>query len=139
VEEGYFRLRKQEEIENVLKNKQGLIKRLVGKFDEIDNLPLHKLSVVKRPDCESQVVVLLTSLISNDITRSYIRYIDKIGHYFHHTSTNMICLDKDNNKILVEIEHKLSNLFKHDHPYVHAPHFAQNTMKQMAWTRHLLQ
>lgn len=29
----------------------------------------------------------------------------------------MICLDYDNNKALVEIEYKLSNLFKHDHPY----------------------
>ena len=117
AEEGYFRLRKQEEIENVLKNKQSLIKRRVEKFDEIDSLSLHGLSVVKRPDCESQVVVLLTSLISSENTRSYIKYIEKIGHYSHHTSTDMICLDKDNNKILVEIEYKLSNLFKHDHPY----------------------
>jgi len=29
----------------------------------------------------------------------------------------MICLDKNDSKILVEIEYKLSNLFKHDHPY----------------------
>ncbi len=117
AEEGYFRLRKQEEIENILKNKQSLLKKRVEKFDEIDNLALHDLPVVKRPDCESQVVVVLTSLISNEITRKYIRYIEKIGHYSHHTSTDMICLDKDNNKVLVEIEYKLSNLFKHDHPY----------------------
>ena len=56
-------------------------------------------------------------MLSNDRTRNYIKYIDKIGHYSHNNSTDMICLDMDNNKILVEIEYKLSNLFKHDHPY----------------------
>lgn len=29
----------------------------------------------------------------------------------------MICLDQHNAKVLVEVEYRLSNLFKHDHPY----------------------
>ena len=117
AEDGYFKLRKQEEAEFVLKNKKLSLKLRVEKFDEIDNLSILKLPIVKRPDCEAQVVILFTSIMSNEKTKGLIKYIDKIGHYSHHASTDMVCVDKDNCKVLVEVEYKLSNLFKHDHPY----------------------
>lgn len=117
AEEGYFRLRKQEEAAYSIKNKEYMLKNRIEKYDQLDNLTLNELPILKRPDSESQVAILFTAILSNEHTRHLIKHIDKIGHYSHQSSTDMICLDQNNNKILVEIEYKLSNLFKHDHPY----------------------
>jgi hypothetical protein len=116
-EEGYFKLRKQEELEFDLIDKQMTLKRRIEKFDQLDNLSFTTLPIIKRPDCESQVAILFTAIMASDSTKHLIKYIDKIGHYSHNSSTDMICIDKNNNKVLVEIEYKLSRLFKHDHPY----------------------
>lgn len=117
AEDGYFKLRRQEEFENTMKVKQVLTKKRVEKYDEMDNISLPRLPIIKRPDCESQTAILFTSLVSNDQTKHLIKYIEKIGHYSQQASTDMICIDKNNNKVLVEIEYKLSSIFKHDHPY----------------------
>ncbi|WHH58839.1 ATP-binding protein [Petroclostridium sp. X23] len=117
AEEGYFKFRKNEEIEYVLKNKQQNIKRRIEYFEGLENLMLNELSIIKRPDCESQAAILFTALLSNDRTKPLIKYIEKIGHYSHQSPTDMICIDKEGNKILVEIEYRLSSLFRHDHPY----------------------
>jgi hypothetical protein len=117
AEEGYFRLRKQEEEENIIRTKRQVLKKRVEKFEKMDNLILSIFPITKKPDCESQVAILFTAILSNEKSKHFIKYIDKIGHYSQQDSTDMICIDKSGKKILVEVENKLSNLFLHEHPY----------------------
>lgn len=60
--------------------------------------------------------MLFVSLLSNDKTKEFIGSILKVITYSKIAATDMICLDKKNNNVLVEIENKLSNLLKHKHP-----------------------
>ncbi len=117
AEEGYFKLRKIEEIEYLIKEKQRKINIRMDYFDKIDDLRISELPIMKQPDNEGQVALLLAGIISNPKIKGIIKYIDKIGHYSHQCTTDMICLNKNNQKVLVEIEYLLSNLFKHEHPY----------------------
>lgn len=117
AESGYFRLRKIEEIEYGIAEKKHKLCNRLEIFDKMDNLDIRGFAIEKRPDNESQVALLFTALISNDIFKEHMKYIDRIGHYSHQSTTDMICIDNKNKNVLVEIEYKLSNLFKHDHPY----------------------
>lgn len=117
AENGYFKLRKNEEIEYGITDKKYKLCSRLEKFDKMDSLDIREISIEKRPDNESQVALLFTALISNDNLKIYTKYINKIGHYSHQSTTDMICIDNNNKKVLVEIEHKLSSIFKHDHPY----------------------
>jgi hypothetical protein len=115
--EGYFRLRKAEEIEYEIREKHRKIIQRVEAFNDLTNLAINGIPIVKRPDNESQVALLFVAIMSNERTKHLIRGISKIGHYSHQSSTDMICLDCEGDIVLIEIEYKLSNLFKHDHPY----------------------
>lgn len=115
--DGYFRIRKSEETEYIIKEKHRKILERLESFNSIDNLCISELPIIKKPDNESQVALLFATIMSNEKTKHLIKYINKIGHYSQQATTDMICLDYNNNKILVEVEYKLSNLFKHDHPY----------------------
>ncbi|WP_252187649.1 hypothetical protein [Anaeromonas gelatinilytica] len=117
AEESYFKLRKYEEIDKAIRDKKNEIQLRLEKFDTIANLNISEIPILKSPDNESQVSLLFTSLISNSEMKNEIKYIKKIGQYSHQSTTDMICIDNENNKVLVEIEYKLSSLFKHDHPY----------------------
>ncbi|PRR69779.1 hypothetical protein [Clostridium thermopalmarium] len=115
--EGYFKLREMEELQYEIREKRRkIIKRMDG-FNELFDLSMSEIPIVKRPDNESQVALLFATIISNEKLKHLIKGIDKIGHYSHQDTTDMICLDYDSNIVLVEVEYKLSNLFKHDHPY----------------------
>lgn len=115
--DGYFRLRKAEETEYLIKEKHRKILERLESFNTMDNLCINELPIIKKPDNEGQVALLFAIIMSNEKTKHLIKYINKIGHYSNQATTDMICLDYNNNKILVEVEYKLSNLFKHDHPY----------------------
>ena len=117
AEEGYFNLRRLEEAEYSTRIKHQRISERLENFDKIDELALDEFPIIKRPDNESHVAVLFASIISNQRSKDLVKYIRKIGHYSHHSTTDMICLNSSNEKVLVEIEYKLSNLFRHDHPY----------------------
>lgn len=117
ADEGYFNLRKIEESQYSIKEKKHKIERRLDCFEKIEDLLLNDIPIIKKPDNESQVALLFTSMIANKKCKKLIKYISKIGHYSQHSSTDMICFNNENEKILVEIEYKLSNLFKHDHPY----------------------
>lgn len=39
-------------------------------------------------------------------------------HYSLQSATDLICLNSDGEALLAEVEFLLSNLFKHDHPYM---------------------
>ncbi|MBC2579025.1 ATP-binding protein [Clostridium sp. DJ247] len=115
--EGYFKLRKMEEIDYLVKDKKRKTEKRLEDFDKIDELAIRELPITKRPDNESQVALLFAMMISSQRCKELIKHIDRIGHYSHQSPTDMICFNRNNEKILVEIEYKLSNLFKHDHPY----------------------
>lgn len=117
AEDGYFRLRRAEETEYMVKEKKRQLGNRFENFDNIEDLLLGEIPISKRPDNESQVALLFTAIISNNKTRQFIKYINNIGHYSHNSTTDMICFDFDRKKVLVEVEYKLSNLFRHDHPY----------------------
>ena len=86
-------------------------------FDKVDDLNLEEFPITKQPDNESQVALLFAMLIANDKSAELVKYIKKIGHYSHQSVTDMICISKTDEKVLVEVEYKLSNLFKHEHLY----------------------
>ncbi|TCO79421.1 ATP-binding protein [Marinisporobacter balticus] len=117
AEKGYFKLRKEEEEEDGIKDKRRRLKMRLECFDKIDDLLINELSIVKKPDNESQVVILFTEILGNEKGKNLVKHINKIGHYSHQSTTDMICLNYSDEKVLVEIEYKLSSLFKHDHPY----------------------
>jgi hypothetical protein len=115
--EGYFRLRKAEELEYEIREKNRKLSNRLEAFNDLFDLCINEIPIIKRPDNESQVALLFTSIISNENLKHLIKGINKIGHYSHQDTTDMVCLDYDNKIVLAEIEYKLSNLFKHDHPY----------------------
>ena len=115
--EGYFKLRKNEELNYQIKEKHKKNIERIEKFNGLNNLLINEIPIVKKPDNESQVALLFVAIISNEKTKHLIKSINKIGHYSNQATTDMICLDYDNKIILVEIEYKLSSLFKHDHPF----------------------
>lgn len=115
--DGYFKLRKTEELQYSIKEKHRRLIKRMDEFNDLSDLSVSDIPVVKRPNNESQVALLFVAIISNKKLKHLIKGIDKIGHYSHQDTTDMICLDYDNNMILVEIEYKLSSLFKHEHPY----------------------
>lgn len=117
AENGYFRMRKEEECQFQIQEKNMSLKNRMSNYPKLEELDIENISVKKIPDNESQVAILLASLLSNKVFKNYIKYIDSIAHYSHQSTTDLICLNKDGEVMLVEIEFLLSNLFKHDHPY----------------------
>ncbi|MBC2579868.1 ATP-binding protein [Clostridium sp. DJ247] len=115
--EGYFKLRKIEEVEYCIKEKQRKMVERLESFDKIDDLSVSEIPITKIPDNEAQVALLFAIIMAHEKTKNLIKYINKIGHYSHQAATDMVCLNYNNEKVLVEIEYKLSNLFKHEHPY----------------------
>lgn len=113
----YFKMRKQEELNFSIKEKSLNLKRRIKEFKKLDILELDNIPIKRIPDNEAQVTLLLTTLLSNEDLKKYIQDIDSIVHYSLHSTTDLICLNKDGEVILVEIEFFLSNIFKHEHPY----------------------
>lgn len=117
AEESYFNLRRIEELEYSIREKQKRLNERLESFDKIDDLNIIEFPIMKRPDNESQVALLFTALIANQQYKGFIKHITQIGHYSHQSATDMICLNNKKEKKLVEVEYRLSNLFRHDHPY----------------------
>ncbi|WP_055667338.1 ATP-binding protein [Desnuesiella massiliensis] len=59
ADEGYFSLRKSEEIEYMVREKQKQLENRLDSFDKIEDLLLDEIPISKRPDNESQVALLL--------------------------------------------------------------------------------
>lgn len=115
--EGYFKLRKNEETEYLIREKQRKLTERLESFNKIDDLSINEIPIIKKPNNESQVALLFAIMLTNEKTKKLIKNINKIGHYSHQSATDMICIDYNNTMVLVEVEYKLSNLFKHEHPY----------------------
>ena len=86
------------------------------KIEKSEDLAIDELAMVKVPRNEFETALLLSSILSNVEFREYIPEIKNILSYSLKTPTDMICCNKDNTKVLVEVELKLSNFFTHKHP-----------------------
>ncbi|ABO48847.1 hypothetical protein Dred_0298 [Desulforamulus reducens MI-1] len=115
AEAAYFNMRREEDEVYKQKKRADELKNRIEHYNSLENLQIDNLPVVKVPNNEAQVAILFTSLLSKygDLHFDNIR----IGHYSDKSTTDLICLDKDNKPILVELEYKLSNLFYHGHSY----------------------
>ncbi|MBD7913078.1 ATP-binding protein [Clostridium cibarium] len=113
----YFKMRKEEESQFFIKEKSKNLNKRLEEFTNLQELDIEDVSVKRIPDNESQVVLLLASLLSNSNTKKYISYINSIAHYSIQSTTDLICLDNKGDILLVEVEFLLSNIFKHEHPY----------------------
>lgn len=114
----YFKMRKQEEINFAIKEKSINLKKRIRDFGKLEILNLENIAIKRIPDNEAQVALLLSSLLSNYKLRKYVGIIDSIAHYSLQSTTDLICLNSEGETLLVEVEFLLSNLFKHEHPYM---------------------
>ncbi|WP_160670542.1 ATP-binding protein [Clostridium sp. C8-1-8] len=117
AESVYFKMRKEEECQAQIQDKNVALKNRLINFSKLQGLNIDNIPIKKIPDNESQVALLLTALLSNNKFKQHIKYIDSIAHYSQHSTTDLICINNDGNPLLVEMEFMLSNIFKHDHPY----------------------
>lgn len=113
----YFKIRKEEECQAQIQDKNIALKNRMANFPKLQGLNIEDIPIKKIPDNESQVALLLASLLSNSRFKQYINYIDSIAHYSQHSTTDLICIGNEGTPLLVEMEFLLSNIFKHDHPY----------------------
>lgn len=114
----YFKMRKQEEINFAIREKSINLKKRIREFSKLENLSLENIAIRRIPDNEAQVALLLSALLSNTKFRKYIKIIDSIAHYSLQSTTDLICLNSEEETLLVEVEFLLSNLFRHEHPYM---------------------
>ncbi|NRT88913.1 ATP-binding protein [Clostridium beijerinckii] len=116
AQEYYFNLRKKEEEDYIARRKFESINKNLSNLEKLDDILIDCIPIIKKPYSEYEVAMLLISLLSNDKTKKFIEDISKVVTYSKVAATDMICLNKNNKNVLVEIEYKLSNLFKHKHP-----------------------
>lgn len=114
----YFKMRKQEESNFAVKEKIINLKKRINEYNRLKKLDLDNIPIKRIPDNEAQVTLLLAALLSDVRLKNYITGIDSIEHYSLQSTTDLICLNKDGEMLLVEIEFLLSNLFNHEHPYM---------------------
>lgn len=113
----YFKMRKEEEITYLINEKSSNLKLRIKEFSNLEKLNIYNIAIKRIPDNEAQVVLLLSALLSNEIHRSKIEGIDSIAHYSLKSTTDLICLNKEGEIVLAEVEFLLSRIFKHEHPY----------------------
>ncbi|WP_455542544.1 ATP-binding protein [Intestinibacter sp.] len=117
AEREYFNMIKKEEYNFKINKKCERTRKKIKTISNVENLGLDILSMLKIPRNEIETVLLLVCLMSKKETEQYInKYFDKILSYSPKLPTDMICIDKEGKKSLVEVEHKLSNFIKHNHP-----------------------
>lgn len=117
TENGYFKIRREEEALSYITDKNLLLNNRLKQYTELRDLNIEGIPIVKAPDNEAQVVILLTAILSSEKHKKIICGIESIAHYSQQSTTDLICLDSKGKAKLVEVEYLLSNIFKHEHPY----------------------
>ena len=112
----YFKLRKQEETDFAQIERKRLLAKRKENYHNLIDLDDSNIPILKQPDNEAQVAILFSSMLSIKIYDDDF-YSLNIGHYSDKSTTDLICIDKNKKEVLVELEYKLSNLFKHEHPF----------------------
>lgn len=116
AEKEYFFMRKEEEEAYDSECRISAMNKYIKKLDLIDNLYIKDIPIKKVPQGEYEVALLFTSILSNISTKSLIPDIKNIISYSSRMTTDVVCTNDNDETVLVEIEHKLSNIFKHKHP-----------------------
>lgn len=116
AEKEYFKLRKEEEEAYETECRIKGMNKYIEKIDLVDNLYAYDLPIKKIPQCEYEVALLFAAMLSNNETKTLINELKQIISYSSRMTTDIICQDNNDNMCLVEIEYKLSNVFKHKHP-----------------------
>ncbi|MGL4914330.1 MAG: ATP-binding protein [Romboutsia sp.] len=113
----YFQMIKKEEEEYEIQRKCERTIKNINKVVRVEDIEISSLPMKKIPRNEIETALLFVALLSNKNTAHYIdEHIYKIVSYSAKLPTDMVCIDKEENIILVEIEFKLSNFIKHKHP-----------------------
>lgn len=114
AEKSFFKLRKEEElVYNQYKRSQALKSRK-EEYGNLPNLDLN-IAILKKPNNEAQVAMLYAYLLGTE-KNNHLGNL-KLGHYSDKSTTDLICENEEGEYVLVELEYKLSNLFKHGHAY----------------------
>lgn len=116
AEKGYFKLRKDEEESYEAQCRIDGMNKYIKKIDLVDNLYAYDLPIKKIPQCEYEVALLFTAILSNEETKNLIKDVNEIVSYSSRMTTDIICEDVNGSICLVEVEYRLSNIFKHKHP-----------------------
>ena len=116
AEKEYFAMIKKEEEEYEVYKKCESTKKNMKKISRLEDLNLEGCALTKRPKNESETSLLLASMLSDINIRSHISDISGIISYSLKSSTDMICIDSNGRNVLLEVEFKLSNFFRHNHP-----------------------
>ncbi len=115
AESTYWVIRKEEEAIVAIKKRIKEVKGRIENYRGYPNLDVEGLPIVKIPNNEAQVAVLFASMLAKYGEGNFLNL--KIGQYSGTSSTDLICENVDGTPCLVEFEFKISNLFKHGHPY----------------------
>ena len=110
----YFMMIKKEEEECKVKDKCDKTKKSIKKAIKSQDIGINELAMSKVPRNEFETSLLFCSILSNLEFCKFIPDIKCILSYSNKTPTDMICLGKKEENILVEL--KLSNFLKHKHP-----------------------
>lgn len=116
AEKEYFNLIKKEEEDYEAYKRCETMQKSMKKINRLENLNIYNCPLVKKPKNEFETALLLVAMLSDIDIRECICDIGGIVSYSLKSSTDMICLDKDGNYILVEVEFRISNFFRHNHP-----------------------
>lgn len=116
AEREYFTMIKNEEDQCNIKEKCDKTRKSVKKAIKSPDLGLSNLGMSKVPRNEFETSLLLCSILSNLEYSRFIPELKCILSYSDKTPTDMVCLDDNDKNILVEVELKLSNFLKHNHP-----------------------
>ena len=111
----YFMMIKSEEEEYEIKNKCDKTKKSIKKAIKSQDIGINELAMSKVPRNELETSLLFCSILSNLDLCKFLPDISHILSYSNKTPTDMICLGKKCENILVEVELKLSNFIKHKH------------------------
>lgn len=116
AEREYFSMIRKEKEEYEIKKKCEATNRIIRKLDKFENLGIDEIPLLKKPRNELETAMLFVAMMSQPDINLYLDNLCKIVSYSSKLPTDMICIDNNGLNILVEIEYKLSNFFKHNHP-----------------------
>lgn len=90
----------------LINEKSSRLKTRIKEFNNLEKLNIDNIAIKRIPDNEAQVVLLLSSLLSNEYYKSKIEGIDSIAHYSFKSNTDLIYLNKEGSFSRVRVPFK---------------------------------
>ncbi len=107
----YFAMKLKEEMTAAIFQRKIETQNRLKELHEIEDIYVPGIGTMKRPRMESQVIAIMLSLLASNNIEGL-----RVIEYSSRSSTDLILMDESNTPILAEVEFKLSNLIKHEHP-----------------------